>query len=298
MENVIRNSTLIHLDTMKNTCDAINVFNYFDYREYLNDCFKKIKSKNPGFSFRALSKDLCIQSHNFLPRILKRERNLTKEFIPLLTAYLRLGGKEIKYFDVLVAFNDAKKTSVKENCLKRLFALRIAREEHKTQDEKLRFFDKWYYPVIRDLVAICDFQDDYALLARSCVPNISPAQAKNAVTFLLNNGFIRRETNGRYRAVEAEIATAPEVDSTITPKYHRTTLLQCVDAIDTIKKEDRNFSSSTLLVSKELYEDFKKEMHHFRKRIVSMTKECKSPEMVCYTGFQLLPRSKPLRSCR
>jgi len=61
-----------------------------------------------------------------------------------------------------------------------------------------------------------------------------------------------------------------------------------VDAIDTIKKEDRNFSSSTLLVSKELYEDFKKEMHHFRKRIVSMTKECKSPEMVCYTGFQLL----------
>jgi len=49
MENVIRNSTLIHLDTMKNTCDAINVFNYFDYREYLNDCFKKIKSKNPDF---------------------------------------------------------------------------------------------------------------------------------------------------------------------------------------------------------------------------------------------------------
>ena len=46
MENVIRNSTLIHLDTMKNTCDAINVFNYFDYREYLNDCFKKIKSKS------------------------------------------------------------------------------------------------------------------------------------------------------------------------------------------------------------------------------------------------------------
>ena len=282
---------------MKNAQDPINIFNYFDYREYLDDCIKLIKSKNPGFSFRALSKNLCIQSHNFLPRILKRERNLSEEFVPLLTAYLRLSGKEIKYFEALVAFNDAKKTSVKEKCLKRLFSLRIAREEHKTQDEKFRFFDKWYYPVIRDLVGICDFRDDYALLAHSCIPNISPAQARNAVTFLLKNGFIRRETDGRYRAVEAEIAAAPEVDAAIIPKYHKATLLQCVDAIDTIKKEDRNFSSSTLLVSKELYEDFKKEMYHFRKRLFSMAKDCKNPEMVCYTGFQLLPRSKPVRSC-
>lgn len=298
VEDVIRNSTLIHLVTMKNAHNVTNIFNYFDYREYLDDCFKKIKSKNPGFSFRALSKDLCIQSHNFLPRILRRERNLTKEFIPLLTVYLRLGAKQVKYFEALVTLNDAKKTSVKEKHLKRLFALRIAHEEYKTQDEKLCFFDKWYYPVIRDLVTICDFQEDYALLARSCIPNISPAQAKKAVTFLLYNGFIRRETAGRYGAIEAEIAASPEVDAAIIPKYHKATLLQCVDAIDTIKKEDRNFSSTTLLVSKELYEDFKKEMHHFRKRIVSMTKECKSPEMVCYTGFQLLPRSKPLRSCR
>jgi uncharacterized protein (TIGR02147 family) len=282
---------------MKNAHNVLTIFNYFDYREYLDDCFKKIKSKNPGFSFRALSKDLCIQSHNFLPRILKRERNLSKEFTPLLTAYLRLSGREVKYFEALVAFNNAKKASVKEKCLKRLFALRIAHEEYETRDEKLLFFDKWYYPVIRELVTICDFQDDYALLARSCIPHISPAQAKGAVTVLLNNGFIRRETGGRYHAIEAEIASAPEVDAAIIPKYHKATLLQCVDAIDTIKKEDRNFSSTTLLVSKELYEDFKKELYNFRKRILSMAKECSNPEMVCHTGFQLLPRSKPIRSC-
>jgi uncharacterized protein (TIGR02147 family) len=283
---------------MKNACNAINIFNYFDYREYLDDCFKKIKSKNPGFSFRALSKDLCIQSHNFLPRILKSERNLSKEFVPVLTDYLRLTGKEVKYFEALVAFNDARKTSIKEKYLKRLFTLRIDSEEYKTQDEKLRFFDKWYYPVIRDLVTICDFHDDYTLLARSCIPHISPAQAKYAVAFLLNNGFIRREIDGRYRAVEAKIAAAPEVDSAIIPKYHKATLLQCVDAIDTIKKEDRNFSSSTLLVSKELYEDFKKEIYHFRKRLLSMAKDCKNPEMVCFTGFELLPRSKPVQSLK
>jgi len=65
--------------------------------------------------------------------------------------------------------------------------------------------------------------------------------------------------------------------------------MQCVEALESVKKEDRNFSSSTLLVSKEMYEEIKKEIYHFRKRLLSMAKDCKDPEMVCFTGFQLLP---------
>ena len=279
---------------MKNPQETINIFNYFDYREYLDDCYNNLKSKRRGFSYRAFSREVGVQSHNFLHRILRRERNLSEEYIPLLAGYLRLGNKEVKYFETLIAFNNAKKPSVKEKCLKQLLALRVVNEEYKIQDEKLSFFDKWYYPVVRELVTICDFQDDYSVLARSCVPHISTAQAKDAVAFLLKNGFIQRGKDGRYGAVEAVIATDPEVDSAIIPKYHKATLQQCVEAVETIKKADRNFSSSTLLVSKELYEEFKKEIYHFRKRLLSMAKECANPEMVCFTGFQLLPRSKPI----
>ena len=279
---------------MNSLKDTINIFNYFDYREYLDDCYTNLKNKRRGFSYRAFSREAGVQSHNFLPRILKRERNLSGEFVPLLSGYLGLGNKEVKYFEALIAFNNVKKTSVKEQHLKKLLSLRIVNEEHKIQDEKLHFFDKWYYPVISELVNVCDFGDDYALLARSCVPHISPVQAKDSVAFLLKNGFIQREKDGRYRAVEAVIATAPEVDSAIIPKYHKATLMQCVEALESVKKEDRNFSSSTLLVSKEMYEEIKKEIYHFRKRLLSMAKDCKDPEMVCFTGFQLLPRSKPI----
>jgi uncharacterized protein (TIGR02147 family) len=282
---------------MEKAHDAINVFNYFDYREYLGDCFENLKSNRRGYSYRAFSRDAGIPSHNFLPRILRRERNLTKEFIPALAAYLHLDDKEAKCFEALIAFNNAKKPSLKEKYLKRLFALRTVDENCKIKDEKLYFFDKWYYPVIRELVTISGFHDDYTLLARLCVPHISPAQAKESVEFLLKNGFICREKDGSYHAVEAAIDIVPEVDSAISPQYHKATLLQCVHAIDAIKKEDRNFSSSTLLLSKELYEELKKEMHQFKNRLACMAKDCKDPEMVCFTGFQLLPRSKPIRSC-
>jgi uncharacterized protein (TIGR02147 family) len=276
----------------KTSSNAINIFNYFGYREYLSDMYDLLKEKRYGYSHRTFSKEAGISSHNFLPRILKNQRNLSREFIPNLAQYLKLTPKETKYLQVLVDFNNAKKPPAKEQYLKQLLAVRVTNEEYKIEDDKLHFFDTWYYPVVRELVVICDFQEDYNMLARNCIPRISAQQAKSAVAFLLKNNLIKKDAKGRYSVSDAIIATEPEVDSAIIPKYHRITMRQCVDSIDKIKKEDRNFSSSTLLVSKELYEEIKKEIYQFRKRLLSMAKDCRNPEMVCYTGFQLLPRSE------
>jgi uncharacterized protein (TIGR02147 family) len=277
---------------MKELKEAVSIFNYFDYRDYLGDSYEQLKKRRYGFSYRAFSHEAGILSHNFLPRIIRRERNLSEEFIPALVRYFKLSIKESRYFQALISFNNAKKPSVKERYLKQLLTLRLVSEECRLEDKKLRFFEKWYYPVIRELVAICDFREDYNLLARHCVPRITSLQAKSAVAFLLKNGFIRKGEGGRYSVTDAIIATEPEVDSAIIPKYHRITIQQCAAAVDTVKKTDRNFSSSTLRVSTEVYEEIKKEIYHFRKRLLSMAKDCKKPEMVCFTGFQLLPRSE------
>jgi len=253
-----------------------------------------LKKKRHGYSYRNFSREAGIASHNFLPRILRRERNLSEAFIPQLGSYLKLTAKELNYFRALVAFNNARRPSVKDSCLKVLLRLRYGNEEHKIEDAKLGFFDKWYYPVVRELVTLLDFQDDYALLARHAIPRISAAQAKSAVAFLLKNSFIKKESNGRYVVANAIISTESEVDSAIVPKYHKAALEQCIDAIETVKKDDRNFSSSTLLVSRELYEEFKIEIELFRKRLLSMAKECSNPDMVCLAAFQLLPRSEQI----
>jgi uncharacterized protein (TIGR02147 family) len=205
---------------------------------------------------------------------------------------LKLSAKEAKYFHLLVAFNNAKKPSIKEMQLKQLLSLRVVIQDYKIKDQKLHFFDKWYYPVIRELVCICDFQENYNVLANHCIPRISAEQAKLSVAFLIQNGFIKKNNDGRYSATEALISTEKEIDSAIIPKYHTKTLSQCITAIETVKKEERNFSSSTMLVSKELYEEFKNEIFYFRKRLLAMAKECNDPEMVCFAGFQLIPRSE------
>jgi uncharacterized protein (TIGR02147 family) len=271
---------------------TINIFEYFDYREYLGDVFGDIKKQRGEFSFRVFSKEAGIHCHNFLPRILQRKRNLTEDFIKLLSKYLELSIKEEKYFRILAVFNNSKKLSEKEQSLKLMLSIRVTNDEYKIKDKKLIFFEKWYYPVVRELAILLDFKDDFKLLARKCIPRITAAQAESAVFFLVKNGFLTKNRRGRYETAEPILATEAEVNSAIISRYHKTTLTQCADAVETMKKEERNFTSSTLSISMPMYEEMKMEIFYLRKRFLDMARRCENPEMVCFAGFQLLPRSE------
>jgi len=269
----------------------VSIFEYYDYREYLQEVFSDLKRRRFSYSYRTFSCEAGISSHNFLPRIIRRERNLSPAFIGNIARYLKLSAREVKYLTALIAFNNCRKPSLKECFLRQLQTLRIVSEEYRIEDGKLRFFEEWYYPVVRELAVLSDWGDDFAALARRCIPRITPAQAKSAIQFLISNGFLEKDVDGRYDVADPIVSTEPEVDSAIIPRYHKVTLQQCAEALETVPKEERNYSSLTLRVSRTMYDEVKQEIFQLRKRILAMAKGCPNPEMVCFIGFQLLPRS-------
>ena len=99
-----------------------------------------------------------------------------------------------------------------------------------------------------------------------------------------------------HNAVNAVITSGPEVDSTILSAYHKKTIMQAAEAMATIRPENRDISSLTLSVSRQTYLEIKKEIQGFRKRLLSMARNDMNPEMVCFAGFQLLPKSAGYRS--
>jgi len=270
----------------------INIFDYFDYAEFLNDKYEWLKANKTGFSFRSFARDAGIASHSYLIRIIKKQRKLRGEYIQKFCNALKLSELECNYFTALIHFNNEKKAQQKEFYLKEILNLRYNhKEEYRIEDKKLKFFQKWYYPLVREMVVLIDFQDDYNLLARKCKPKITPAQAKSAVRYLIENGFLKKDKQGRYRLTDYFITTGKEVNSTILRKYHRTTLQQTADSLDAIKPEHRDVSSLTMRVNRETYDRMKTEIQTFRKALLNMARESKNPNMVCYVGMQLLPRS-------
>jgi uncharacterized protein (TIGR02147 family) len=270
----------------------IDVFKYLDYRDYLLEMYDTLKKSQKGFSYRSFAKQASIPSPNYLFRVLKGTRNLTENYCPNICDALFLKPDEAKYFEALVNFNNEKNPEKKEESLRRLLMLRHSRGEFRLQDKKLKFFAKWYYPIIRELVIVLDFMGDFNLLARSCVPRITAVQAENAVKYLLANGFVKKDEHGKYIQSEPVITTGAEVNSIFLRKYHRSTLQQCADALDSVKLRERDISSLTLSVSRKTFQDIKTEIQEFRKRLLTLAKQDANPELVCFAGFQLIPRSE------
>ncbi|MBN2037448.1 MAG: TIGR02147 family protein [Chitinispirillaceae bacterium] len=270
---------------------AVDIYNYFDYRDYLQAVYAWRKQHDQGFSHRLFAREAGIASPNYLFRVLKGERNLNRSYIAKFCRALRLSPGERRYFTALVRFNSEHEVAKKEKLLRTLLSLRYRRGIHRMADKKLQFFSKWYYPVIRELAVILDWKNDFNLLARHCVPRITAQQAKNAVAYLLKTEFLKKKSDGCYERTEPVISSGDEVRSTVLRNYHRQTLGQSMEALDTVDLELRDISSVTLSVSLKTYAAIKKEIQDFRKRLLVMAQEDANPEVVCLAGFQLIPRS-------
>jgi uncharacterized protein (TIGR02147 family) len=84
-----------------------SIFAYNDYRQYLKDYFEEQKARRPAFSHRFLLRKMGVTSSGFLSNILSGRRHLPASHVNRLSTALGLGKKGGRYFETLVAFNQA-----------------------------------------------------------------------------------------------------------------------------------------------------------------------------------------------
>jgi uncharacterized protein (TIGR02147 family) len=175
----------------------ISIFDYSDYRQFLRDYYESHKAVNPQFSYRYLSQKADINSAPFYKFIIEGKRNLTKVTVLKTCAALRMKDRDAEYFENLVFFNQAKTIAEKNHFFELLVEKQRQRSVAKIQEHHFDYFSEWYHCVIRELVCMVDFKEDYAQLARSLAPAITPREAEKSVKLLLNLGFIKK-VNGHY----------------------------------------------------------------------------------------------------
>lgn len=268
------------------------IFDYFNYIDFLNDYFSFEKSLNPSYSQREFLRKADISGSAVLHRVITGGKKLNKKYIPNFCTALGLKKKESFYFEALIAYGNANTLENKNEHLKTIFRIRASIPEYRIIDKKLNFFRQWYYPVVREIVSLVDCRDDYNLISRMVVPPITSVQAKNAIKFLLKNGFIKKEKSGRYLLTEPFISTGDPIKSTLLARYHQKNLGINQKAVDLVPKELISNSSLTLSVSEKTFHRFRQEIQDFRARLMAITKEDPNPERVFHVGFTMLPRSR------
>lgn len=267
------------------------IYHYICYREYLSGWYQYQKESQPRFSYRAFAEQLSVVSYNYLQRIISGTRSLAVKLIPDFTRVLDLSRDESTYFELLVKYANAKESREKTLLMKRIFLLRSKQGKSKITEERLRFFENWYRPIIRELAAL-DSTLSFSEMGKRCTPPLTAKEARSAVQFLLEHNFLEKSDRGEFTQVSPVISTGDEISSLLVRDYHAENLRITADLVHDIPPEEREISSLTFSVSAQTYEKMKAEIQHFRKRLIELAQADSSPERVYQASFQLLPRSE------
>ena len=263
------------------------IYEYTNYREFLQDWCTARREESRAFSYRIFAKAAGISSPSYLKMVMEGTRGLTPTTIQQFATALKLKKSERRFFEDLVLFNQAKNHSEKNHYYKKLTSHRKFRQAHHLTHDHFEYLKRWYYAAIREMVSLPDFKEDYEWIAKALRPSITKAEAAAAIQVLLRLGLLKRDRAGQLEQADNALATADEVNSLAVTNYHKSMIQKAGEALTECKGNDRSVSALTVAMSKEKFGEIKKRIHEFRKELRALLSDSNDAEDVYQINFQL-----------
>ncbi len=272
------------------------IFKYIDYRKFLADYYDEKKKTTRHFSYRYFAQKAGFKSPNFLKQVIEGDRNLTRPMVERFLKALKFCKKESVFFRNLVLFNQSKTASEKQEHYSILVAMMDYVSEQRLNGDQFDYYKKWYTSVIRELICLFNFRDDYRLLAHTVKPKIKLSEAREAVQLLLRLKMIKKQTDGSCKQVDSAITSGTDMISLARRDLNRTMISLAAESLGQFAVEERNVSSITMGISKPCYEVLLAELAAFKERVVSIVNKDTESSRVYQFNFQLFPLSDDTRN--
>ncbi|MBN1577347.1 MAG: TIGR02147 family protein [Chitinispirillaceae bacterium] len=269
-----------------------NLFDYTDYRKFLQDYQKEEHAKNSYFSHRYFAQKAGFSSSGLLANIMKGRRNLTDALIGKFSRALKFDKKEGIYFESLVRFNQAASIEDRNKYYSRMLqaaplkALTISRERHE-------FYARWWYSAIRELLNYYRFKDDYRALARQLDPPISSDQARDAISTLERLGMIKRDAAGYCRQTATIITTGERHERSLNVTNFQIAAMELAkESLQRHSNAVRDISTLTLTLSPASVRKARAEIAAIQKKLLTMAEEDRDVDAVYQFNVQMFPLTK------
>jgi len=268
-----------------------SIYHYFDYRKYLKDTFDEKCNSSPRFTLRHAASKMGI-NHSHLVRILAGKKHLTVELAPAVSRLLKHTPKQRKYFTLMVLFGRAKTEKDISGYFKDMVYCSGAKSAI-IEADKYEFYQRWYYTAIREALGLIEFDGtSYTQLAHLLHPSISAKEAKEAVLLLKRLGLIKKNSHGVYRSNDRFITTGEKIQGLAVASFHKEMIELAKGALDTVERNDRDFSTVTVTVSEEKAHEIKAALARCRNEILTIAEKESQSQRVYHINLQLYPLTR------
>jgi uncharacterized protein (TIGR02147 family) len=254
--------------------DKPSIFDYIDYRTFLDASLKHIQTKNSKYSATAFIRQAGFSenSRGYFNLIISNKKNLSSSTILGFAKTLKLNEKETFHFENLVHYNQA--TTEKE---KSLYFERISKSikgKENLSFELLRsqynYFTHWYFVAIRELVALNDFKEDFDYISKKLRNKVTKKDIVNAISDLILIGLLKRDPNGKLiQSDEFVNFTDNSMNYTVVNALHAQFLDKAKESLNEDLYENRSASCVVLATDANNFTAIREEIKAFREQILN-----------------------------
>ena len=268
-----------------------DVYTYFDYRQWMKDAQKAIKTQRKAFTLEFIAHKVGLRSKGHITLIIQGHKNIPVRLVESFGKVFGLDADATKFFSALVSFNHARTHRDKKTFLDRMVALQ-GKVNKRLVPEQYELCQHWYYPVIRELIRIVKVKEDWAGLARLVRPRITGREARDAVTALERMGLACRDPNGYLQQTEAVLSFGDGWRSVAVREFQHQTFDLAKNALDEVAPEAREISSVTMSISNARFAQLKLRLQEFREEVLGLIRTDDDPEKVFQLNLSLFPLSR------
>lgn len=271
------------------------LFDYDDFRKFLQDYFEEQKKMRAVFSHRFFAANAGFSSSSYCLNVIRGRFNLTQKSIEKIAKAMEFEPLQKSYFEALVQYNQAHQVDERENAWEQILQIRKQLEfSHITTREQV-YFSKWYYPIVRELAVSSNWNGDYMTLARLVEPQITTEEAREAIKNLQEMGIIRQvdADNGEVRFEEtAQMLDATRIPPMALRQIRREYMQHAIGAVESKPKQERFAAFTTLAMSESSYDYAVEVLEEARKKIITRAANDPNVERVYEMMLVAFPMSK------
>ena len=265
------------------------VTEYMDYREYIRDYYTERKTF--GFSWNAFASSAGFSSPVFLQYVCEAKKNLSEKTASQVASAMGLVGYEVDFFELLVAYGNAKDDKSKKAVLGRISVFAETHRVRVTGADEYEFFKSWKNSVVREIAPALPgaTHKQLSIASRRRIPTVEIAKI---LDFLLQSGYLEVDENGCYHQVNRSLKMSGEqntIRKSVARDLQRQMTELALDALEKEPAENRNMTGVTLGITRDKYAQIVQELAECRRRIVAIAASDDATEEVYRLNMQLFP---------
>lgn len=265
------------------------VTEYMDYREYIRDYYTERKTF--GFSWNAFASSAGFSSPVFLQYVCEAKKNLSEKTASQVASAMGLVGYEMDFFELLVAYGNAKDDKSKKAVLERISVFAETHRVRVTGADEYEFFKSWKNSVVREIAPALPgaTHKQLSIASRRRIPT---AEIAKILDFLLQSGYLEVDENGCYHQVNRSLKMSGEqntIRKSVARDLQRQMTELALDALEKEPAENRNMTGVTLGITRDKYAQIVQELAECRRRIVAIAASDDATEEVYRLNMQLFP---------